>query len=177
MKVPHDPDEIVAVVDDNDNIVGSATRKEVHEKGLLHREVFVYIINNSGSILLQLRKDNNKWDHTVGGHFPLSQSYLEAAIRETKEELGLEIGKKDLLLIAKEKISNSFDDKTNYRFGATYLVRKDISISDLKIDYHEINEVKYFNLRQLQEMLNSSERLITRPSRMIIEKYFLKYLK
>ena len=96
MKIAHDPNEIIAVVDENDKVIGEATRKEIHQNGLIHRETAVYIINSNNHVLIQRRADNHLWDTTCSGHFPVNQSYLDAAVRETKEELGLNI-KKNIL--------------------------------------------------------------------------------
>ena len=73
--IPHNPEEIIALVDENDNVIGGATRGEVHKKGLLHREVYIYIVNSKGQVLLQKRKDVHLWDHSASGHFPKKQNY------------------------------------------------------------------------------------------------------
>jgi len=50
--VAHNPNELIAVVDESDNVVGADIRKNVHEKGLLHREASVLILNKNSEILL-----------------------------------------------------------------------------------------------------------------------------
>ena len=50
-----------------------ATRDECHKKGLWHRAVYAFIIDDKGNILLQKRSNNKKlwpnmWDVTGGGH-------------------------------------------------------------------------------------------------------------
>ena len=39
-------DELLDVVDENDNIIGRDKRAVIHSKGLLHREVHVWLYNN-----------------------------------------------------------------------------------------------------------------------------------
>ncbi|MGJ8643848.1 MAG: 16S rRNA (adenine(1518)-N(6)/adenine(1519)-N(6))-dimethyltransferase RsmA [Luteolibacter sp.] len=88
-------DELFDVVDDDDVATGTATRKEVHEKGLIHRAVHVFVLNKKGDLFLQKRsmlKDMNPgvWDSSVSGHLDAGEEYLSAALREVKEEVGIE---------------------------------------------------------------------------------------
>jgi isopentenyldiphosphate isomerase len=84
----------VVVVDENDNEIGSAPLAEVWQKGLYHRIVAVFIEDDQGRMLLQLRGPNvsvypNCWDQAAGGHVDEGQSYDQAAINELAEEIGL----------------------------------------------------------------------------------------
>lgn len=44
--------EHVDIVDENDNVLYSTSKKEAHEKGLLHRCVIAEVINSKGEWLL-----------------------------------------------------------------------------------------------------------------------------
>ena len=48
------------------------------------------IIESDGKVLFQRRSDNNRWG-LVGGLLELNETYAEAAIREAKEETGLDV--------------------------------------------------------------------------------------
>jgi len=37
--------EIFDVVDENDNVIGQATRKKIHDKKLIHRAVYFFILD------------------------------------------------------------------------------------------------------------------------------------
>jgi len=92
--VPQRGEEIFDVVDANDQVTGQATRKEVHEKNLLHRAVHVFAVNRHGELLLQKRsrfKDAHPevWDSSVAGHLDAGEDYASAAIRELEEEMGI----------------------------------------------------------------------------------------
>ena len=54
------------------------------------------IVEKDGKILFQHRTDNDKWG-LVGGLLELNETYLEAAIREIKEETGLDVKPKYFL--------------------------------------------------------------------------------
>ncbi len=84
------------LVDLDGNVVGSALRSEVHgNPDLIHRAVHVFVVNAAGELFLQKRSHTKdvqpgKWDTSVGGHVDAGESPGEAAIRETREELGIE---------------------------------------------------------------------------------------
>lgn len=91
-------DEVFDVVDANDAVIGQATRREVHAKGLWHRAVHVLVFEpgNAQKVFLQKRsmaKDTapGKWDSSSSGHLDAGEYYALAAVRELKEEIGLEV--------------------------------------------------------------------------------------
>ena len=59
-----------------------------------HRKIILNaattIIERDGKILLQRRTDNGKWG-LIGGLLEMNETYQEAAIREAREETGLEV--------------------------------------------------------------------------------------
>ncbi len=87
---------LLEVVDAQGNMVGQETRLKVHQQGLLHREVYVWLYTPSGEIIFQHRsptKDThpNLLDATVGGHLDIGDTYLTAAVREMEEETGVQV--------------------------------------------------------------------------------------
>ena len=104
IKIPHDPNEIIAVVDENDIVIGETTRGEAHQRGILHREVYTYLINSKKEVLLQKRLDDHFWDHSSSGHFPKDQDYLEAAQREFEEELGIRLETNNFYCVGLERL-------------------------------------------------------------------------
>ncbi len=83
------------VVDGRDRVVGNATRHEVHTGRLLHRAVHIFVFNRAGDLFLQKRsrwKDAHpsKWDSSAAGHVDSGREYDETAVRELREELGVE---------------------------------------------------------------------------------------
>jgi 16S rRNA (adenine1518-N6/adenine1519-N6)-dimethyltransferase len=83
------------VVNEADEVVGRATRGEVHAKGLMHRAVHVLVFNRRRELFLQKRsrlKDVHPgaWDSSAAGHLEPGESYAAAAVRELAEELGID---------------------------------------------------------------------------------------
>ncbi len=90
----NNPAELFAVVDENDRVIGSASRAEVHGNNLRHRAVHLFIFNRAGELLLQKRsrwKDRhpNVWDSSAAGHVDAGEEYDQTAVRELREELGI----------------------------------------------------------------------------------------
>jgi isopentenyl-diphosphate delta-isomerase type 1 len=84
------------VVDAEDSLLGQATRREVHARGLRHRAVHVLIFDSQARLYLQRRspgKDTHpgKWTSSASGHVDFGESYDQSARRETREELGLSL--------------------------------------------------------------------------------------
>ena len=89
-------EEYFDVVNQDDVVVGRATRREVHARGLLHRAVHVLVFNARGQVFLQKRsmlKDTakGKWDSSSSGHVDSGEEYDATAVREVREEIGLHL--------------------------------------------------------------------------------------
>jgi len=87
-------DEIFDVVNERDEVVGRATRREVHGRGLRHRAVHILVFDAAGRVFLQKRsmtKDMSPgmWDSSCSGHVDSGEDYDVAAVRELGEEIGV----------------------------------------------------------------------------------------
>ena len=90
------PEEIFDIVNERDEVVGQAPRKEVHARGLWHRAVHVLVFNARGGVFLQkrsIKKDRQPgvWDSSCSGHVDSGEAYDETAMRELREEIGLDL--------------------------------------------------------------------------------------
>jgi isopentenyl-diphosphate delta-isomerase type 1 len=91
-------EEIFDVVNERDEVVGQNTRREVHERGLLHRAIHVFVFNSHSEVFLQKRsmtkdREPGKWDSSSSGHVDSGENYDVCAMRELREELGLIVSK------------------------------------------------------------------------------------
>jgi isopentenyl-diphosphate delta-isomerase type 1 len=89
-------DEIFDIVNERDEVIGRVPRFQVHRDGHKHRAVHVLVFNSRGEIFLQKRsrkKDTfpGAWDSSASGHLDSGEDYDACAMRELREELGLEI--------------------------------------------------------------------------------------
>lgn len=96
------------IINDKDEVLGEELRSKIHKDGLMHREVHIWFITPKGEIVFQHRaKDKetypDKLDATVGGHVEVKATYEETAIKEGKEETGVDIDPAKLRFLVKQK--------------------------------------------------------------------------
>jgi isopentenyl-diphosphate delta-isomerase type 1 len=89
-------EEIFDVVNERDEVVGRETRRNVHRTGLKHRAIHVFVFNKGGEVFLQKRsmsKDSSPglWDSSASGHLDSGEEYDACAVRELREEIGLNV--------------------------------------------------------------------------------------
>jgi isopentenyldiphosphate isomerase len=87
-------DEEIDVVDDDDEVVGRASRPEVRRRRLRHRAVYVLVFNRAGQLFVHQRtagKDlyPSYYDVAIGGVVGAGETYDAAAQREVAEEIGV----------------------------------------------------------------------------------------
>lgn len=146
--------ELLDIVDENNNLTGiQENRNIIHEKGLLHREIAVFIQNEKGEFLIQKRSANkkqapNKWCLTTG-HVELGEEYDKAATREVKEELGIEI-KEELTPLGIFKQSIKSGKVINNSFMKYYLYKTNKKLNDYTIQLEELSEIKYISFNELE---------------------------
>ncbi len=140
--------EIFDIVDEQNKVTGQASRQEVHgNPSLIHRVVHVLVFNPKGELFLQKRsrcKDVHpgKWDTSVGGHVDAGESYDDAALREMREELGIQGIKLEFLHTYLHK--NSFESE----FVQSYRCCWDGSI---RTDPEEIEEGRFWSLKEISD--------------------------
>ena len=151
-----DPDELLTRVTDEDStVLGPVPRRLVHgNPALIHRSTHVLVIHpTDGHVLLQKRsaqKDMHpgQWDTSVGGHVGFGQSYEEAALRETEEELGLIIGIQEL----KKIYTLRFRDEMESENTATFLC---LHAGPFTFNPEEITEIKFWSRAEIEAALGT----------------------
>lgn len=151
-------DELVDICDENNNLISKKMKSVAHEFGFWHRAATIWIYNQKGEILLQLRaKDKelapNLWDISVAGHIGSGEEPLDAAIREVREEIGLEITKKDLKFSRIRKYSMNHGKILNREFYYIYFLKFDGNPDDLVLQKEEVQKVRFFSTKELETEL------------------------
>lgn len=143
-------DEIFDIVDTEDRVIGQAFRSQCHgNPGLVHRVAHVLVFNRRQQILLQKRsmvKDvqPGRWDTSVGGHLLPGENYLEAALREAQEELGLV--DLDLIFLYNSKIRNEIESENVATFCA-------FCEGPFAYDPYEIDDLRFWEPDEVFETL------------------------
>lgn len=148
--------EFIDIFDENNNYTGEVKEKQqAHEDGNFHRTAHVWIINDKNELLLQKRSASKKshpncWDISGAGHIRTGESVIEGAIRELREELGVEAEEKDFEFIATIK---STKNPKNMEFAYVYLLKCNKTIKQYIFKDEEVSEVKYVFYKDLENMV------------------------
>ena len=149
--------EYLDIVNEEDVVTGKETRAKVHELGLWHRGVHVFLFNEQGEMLIQKRSADRTsspslLDCSVSEHVQADESYLDAAMRGMKEELGVEgIEVKQLI---KFKMNYGINDNE-----ISMIYEGKINSSQFRFDPVEIKSVRYMSLDEIKEKIRSEENL------------------
>lgn len=128
-------------------------RKIVGHQPLILVGAVVAVINETGEILLQQRRDG-KWG-IPGGLLELAESAEEAGRREVLEETGIEIGKLELIgVFSGEQYFVTLPNGDQFYPVTIAYVSKDIKGGSLKADGDETIEAKFFKLGELPTELS-----------------------
>ncbi|MCC8098279.1 MAG: NUDIX domain-containing protein [Eubacterium sp.] len=158
-------------------------RSEVHSDGDLHRTSHIWITRRNPEtgepqILLQKRSKNKDsypscLDISSAGHIEAGHDYLESALRELNEELGIKADEDDLEFAFKQRkyaeavfYGKVFKDN---QISNVYIYRKNADISDLKLQESEIESVVWQDCKYILERLEKND-----PNYCIIYEEFVK---
>jgi len=130
--IPSDKmDEIIQIYNSSRELLGTTTRKDIHEKHLWHKTVLIFVVHPSGKILYIKRSGRSRINPNLfdcfGGHLKISETYREAARRELAEELALPpdlIVDTDLIQIGEPGQFEgrfTYPSYINYEFSSLYL--------------------------------------------------------
>lgn len=115
--------------------------------------VGVWLINSKGEILLTRRSPEKKfapnlWENT-GGHAMAGERSPDAAARELFEETGVLAKPEELIFIG--------SSKNPPYFGDDYALRRDVEITDIRLQEGETCEARWVTLQTFDQMIQSGE--------------------
>lgn len=138
---------------DKDRIKTGETmvRGSKFKENTYHLVVHVCIFNLEVKMLIQQRqpfKDGwpNMWDITVGGSAVSGDTSQLAAEREVYEEIGYKLSLDGIRPSLTINFDKGFDD--------IYLIQKDVDISKLKLQYEEVQSVKWASKEEILSMID-----------------------
>lgn len=158
-----------------------ASREECHKKGLWHKAVVVFIISHDNKkVLLQQRSATKKlwpnlWDITAGGHVLSGELGYQSVLRETKEEIGVELNKENLEFIGATISENIKGDIINRHFNEYYIAHSDIDLKDIVLQEEEVQDIKWFNKEEILKKVNNNYEDLT--DKIGCWNYLLKYFE
>ena len=158
-------DEILDIVDKNGKPTGrTALKSEAHSKGLYHNTIHLWLYTSKGEILLQQRSHKKSiypllWDVSAAGHINAGETFITAALRETKEELGLELEPNHLTKIGTFLHESSYAEGKiqDNEFHQVFIAELTVPLNTLVIQDSEVEAIKLVSLEEFYNLLNNSE--------------------
>ena len=160
--------EILDVVDDNDQVIDCLPRYQIHAAGLRHRAVHILVFNQTGEFFLQkrsMKKDLNKglWDTSAAGHVDAGEDYLSTAIREAKEELGVEL---------KNNLQPLFKLAPTSDLGMEFIqVYQSIHNGPFVLNAEETDEGLWFSAKKISTRVLENDPILTKTFKIIWTHY------
>lgn len=106
----------------------------------------IYIENSEGEFLIQKTSPEKGGIYSsTGGHVVHGETPLETIIRETKEEIGLDISNEDIIELGHICV--------DFPVRFIFYLKRDINISDLMLDKNEVESMHYFNQEELKQII------------------------
>ncbi|MFK5950839.1 MAG: NUDIX domain-containing protein [Methylococcales bacterium] len=160
--------EYLSVVDKNDLVINSLAREKIHALGLRHRAVHILVFNTQGQLFLQkrsMKKDLNKglWDTSAAGHVDKGEDYTSSAIRETAEELGINIESTLQFLF---KLSPT--SQLGMEFIQVYRCQHNGPFS---LNADEIDEGKWLSTKEISNRVGDNDSSLTETFKIIWHQY------
>jgi isopentenyldiphosphate isomerase len=138
--------ELIAWVDEHDNLLGALPRAELRSRRLIGRGTFILLFNAAGELCVHRRTLSKAvypgyWDIAAGGMVAAGEAYAQSAERELAEELGI----RDAVL--REHGRFFFDQPDNRIWCAVFSA---VSDAPLILQPEEVLEARFMTLEEAQ---------------------------
>ena len=144
---------LLPVVNEKDRIIGYKPRAAL-EKSDVYRASAIWITHSQNKILLAQRAFSKKngacqWGPAVAGTVEKGETYLRNALKEAREELGL------------ENVSLVKGPKQRIRVGANffcqwYFLIRDKEVEDFALQKSEVEKVEWFSSAEIWSMFGKN---------------------
>lgn len=156
--------EILDIVNQQGQPIGlTIDRETAHLEGVRHRTSHVWLLRRREGrieVLLQKRSRNKDsfpgcYDISSAGHIPAGVDFIPSALRELKEELGLEASAEELIYCGQRSFStrNIFRDRPfwNRQVSNVYILWRDVEPEMLTLQEEEVESAVWYDLHRCME--------------------------
>ena len=164
-------EEQLAVYDENGKPADKkVSRSFAHKNGILHAasHTYIYDITDEGTlrILLQKRSPNKDsfpgcLDISSAGHVEYGMDFITTAVKELKEELGLDINPDELTEVMHYRFSDISEfygrQFNNQEFNAVYILRKRIINDALILQEEELSGTVWMDVSEIIRKLEKND--------------------
>ncbi|MDR6226895.1 NUDIX hydrolase [Desmospora profundinema] len=161
-------EEMLDLLDEQGQIVGQATRTEVHRRGWWHRTFHCWLLERHEtelSILIQQRHESKEaspglWDITAAGHLEAGEEPLKG-LRELEEELGLQLMPADLHPIGILPVEMEMGEgRMDREFCHLFLAWSPLSMERFRLCDGEVSAICRVSLAEAEELLEGKRERI-----------------
>ena len=151
--------ELLDIVDENGLPTGrTVEREKAHLEGRRHRTSHVWLVrerDGKTQVLLQKRSDNKDsfpgcFDISSAGHIPAGVDFIPSAVRELKEELGIDINGEELIFCGNRDVAwntefygRPFIDRQYSRIFALWCDKDE---AEFTLQEEEVSQVMWMDL-------------------------------
>lgn len=127
--------------------------QKVFDRGFYHLGSDIWMINSENKILIQKRSpmkrlEPNVWAMT-GGSVVAGENSVDTIVRETKEEIGLDIDASQLKLVTKFRTGTVWID--------TYVLRCDYAVANMKFRPEEVADAKWATWEEIDALVKEGQ--------------------
>lgn len=158
--------------------IGIVDKEIAHKKGLWHKAIHVWILNNKNEILLQYRCAEKKlypntWDCSFAGHIGAGEDSVQAVVREGKEELGIDVDLEKLEYVLTNREKTKYEQIQSNEFVDIYILRQNIDLDNMKFQKEEVSDAKYVSLEEFFNLVKE-EKILPHKIEYMVLKEILK---
>ncbi|MEZ5018430.1 MAG: isopentenyl-diphosphate Delta-isomerase [Flavipsychrobacter sp.] len=164
-------EEKVICVNEQDEYLGLANKMQAHIDGTLHRAFSVFIMNDSGEMLLQQRAKNKYhspglWSNACCSHPRFGESTTAAAHRRMREEMGFDCSIEKIFTfrykaeVGQGLIENEYDHIYIGNYSGEIIPNKE-----------EVASYKYVAIDDLYEWMKKEPQLFTAWFKMVLPEF------
>jgi isopentenyl-diphosphate delta-isomerase len=165
-------EQLVILVNENNEQIGTMPKLEAHEKAVLHRAFSVFIFNDKNELMLQQRaalKYHSAllWTNTCCSHQLVGETNIQAGKRRLNEEMGFVVElEESISFIYKAPFDNGL---TEHEYDHV-LIGKYNDIP--KINQDEVANWKWMSLEAVKNDMLEQPEIYTEWFKIIFDKFY-----
>lgn len=165
-------EEMVILVNENNEQIGTMPKMEAHEKAVLHRAFSVFVFNDKNELMLQQRAAHKYhspllWTNTCCSHQRVGETNIQAGKRRLMEEMGFVVElENSISFIYKAPFDNGL---TEHEFDHV-LIGYYNDIPNINLD--EVSSWKWMDLEAVKNDILEHPEFYTEWFKIIFDKFY-----